>query len=534
MNSRDLLLRLRRLGSDSTWRSHVLISLVFLLLFASFFISLGRYWQGTLQPRLYLAAETQAKILAQSQAAILMEAIEHSNPEQRAQKLYDAVQEIMIVEDPAIGGRIVIGLSLQIDYDLVEAVPGSLDLQEGKRNCEYCFYSAVPLIDHAGELLGVVDIAISDQYFLVLSGEMKSKLYAESSVALGLLIIVWIVLLVMFHRLHTAKQAIEASDRAKTHFIANVTHELRTPLNAILGYTQIYKTDQTLMADYGQGLNTIDRCAEHLLLLINDILDFSRVDEANLSLYPREVELTGFLNTVVKMAAISARLKSIDFTFDYPQQLPALVVIDDKRLRQILLNLLSNAVKFTEQGAVVFRIETLAAKNRSRALLRFSVTDSGIGIPATEFKKIFLAFHQVDNPITRAEGSGLGLAISQRLIKLMGSKIHVESQAGQGSRFWFDLDLAVPTGAGQIERPQLEASFNPPQQTLQLPPAQTCERLIELAQQHNILGVRALVSELDSQPAYREFQAQLQPYVNHYRFKPMVAWLRTQMDGGGD
>ncbi len=512
------------------WRNHLLISLVFLLLLASFVISLGRYWQNTLKPRLYLAAETQAKILAQSQAAILLEALEHSKAEQRAQKLYDALQEIMIVEDPAIGGRIVMGIALQIDYDLVKAKTGSLDLHEGNNQCASCFKSSLPLINHAGELLGVADIAISDKYFLVLSGEMKSKLYAESSLALGLLAAVWIVMLVMFHRLHTAKQAIEASDRAKTRFIANVTHELRTPLNAILGYTQIYKGDAALMASHGQGIDTIDRCAEHLLLLINDILDFSRVDEANLKLHPREVGLAGFLSTLMEMAAVSARLKSIEFIFNHPEQLPASVFIDDKRLRQVLLNLLNNAIKFTDKGKVVFSIAPLPSKTRNHLKLRFSVRDSGIGIAPEDLKNIFIAFHQVDNPITRAEGSGLGLSISQRLVKLMGAQLQVESALNRGSHFWFDLEMPLVADPAQVDASQLQALLNNPSDNLQLPPVEVRQQIIDLAQQHNILGLRELVKTLEAQNTHQEFYAQLRPYLSNYRFKPLVEWLKSLDD----
>lgn len=526
MNRFGLRSLLNAFNGDSIWRSHLVISLVFLVLFAAFFISLGRYWQNTLQPRLYSAAETQAKIIAQSQVAILVEALEHSNAEQLAQKFYDALQEIMLVEDPAIGGQIVKSIALQIDYELVAAAPGSLDLSEGDAQCESCFQVSLPLINHAGELLGVADIAISEKYFVMLSGEMKSKLYAESSVALGLLVAVWIAMSIMFHRLHTAKQAIEASDRAKTRFIANVTHELRTPLNAILGYTQIYKTNDALMESHAQGINTIDRCAEHLLLLINDILDFSRVDEANLKLHPREVSLAGFLKTLVEMAAVSARLKSIGFQYQFPDQLPASVFIDDKRLRQILLNLLNNAVKFTDAGEVIFSVEKLPPKNADAICLRFSVRDSGIGIPAAELKNIFIAFHQVDNPITRAEGSGLGLTISQRLIALMGSRLQVESIPEQGSRFWFELELPVLAHAGDFNFNQMDALMNAPA-TLHLPSLATRQHLIELAQQHNILGVRAAVKELADQSEYREFHAQLQTYVNNYRFKPLVEWLKS-------
>ena len=523
MNSHRFTRWLRQLQTAG-WPNHLLISLVFLLLFAAFFLSIAHYWQTTLKPRLYLAAETQATFLAQSQTRLLVDALELSEPAQRQQKLQDAVREMLIVEDPAIKGRIVIGLKLEIDYDLLAAPEGSLDVREGNSQCANCFHISTPLINRNGELFGVANIAINEGYFIVPRDEMKSKLYAESSLALGLLVIVWIAMLIMFQRLHSSKQAIEASDRAKTRFIASVTHELRTPLNAILGYTQLYKTDAQLMASHGQGVTTIDRSAEHLLLLINDILDFSRVDEANLSLHPREVNLANFLNTLIEMAEVQARLKSIEFCCELPAHLPIAVLIDDKRLRQVLLNLLSNAIKFTEQGAVTFRVETLSKPNQKSLKLRFSVRDTGIGIAKEDMHTIFIPFHQLDNPITRAEGSGLGLTISQRLVHLMGARLTVESAERQGSLFWFDLEL--PLLNHQLE--ELAAPLKQQQkqeQQLQLPAPDILNALIELARQHNILGTRELVKELEASARYPEFVKHIQTYVSHYRFKPLVKWL---------
>lgn len=523
MNNNQFMRWHRRLQAAG-WHNHLLISLVFLLLFAAFFLSIAHYWQTSLKPRLYHAAQTQATMLAQSQAGILADALLHSEPSHRQQKLYDAVQEMLIVEDPAINGRIVIGLKLEIDYELLAAAEGSLDVSEGKSQCTGCFHISTPLMNRDGDLFGVADIAINEDYFLIPSEEMKSKLYAESSLALGLLFIVWIAMLMMFQRLHNAKQAIEASDRAKTRFIASVTHELRTPLNAILGYTQLYKTDSQLMASHGQGLATIDRSAEHLLLLINDILDFSRVDEANLSLHPREVNLANFLNTLIEMAEVQARLKSIEFCCELPAHLPIAVLIDDKRLRQVLLNLLSNAIKFTEQGKVTFRVETLSKPNLKYLKLRFSVRDTGIGIAKEDMHSIFIPFHQLDNPITRAEGSGLGLTISQRLVHLMGARLTVESAEKQGSLFWFDLEL--PLLNHQLE--EITSSLTQQQtqeKQLQLPSSETLSALIELARQHNILGTRELVKKLEASANYPEFVNHIQPYVRHYRFKPLVKWL---------
>lgn len=527
MNSRLMNLHLvftqawQRVWSDSRWRGHLIISLVFLLLLASLLLSLGRYWNNTLQPRLYASAETQAQILAQSQASVLTKAIEHGKPEALAKQLFELIQEILLATDPAIGERMVQGLSLSIDYDMVPVTVGTLDLRDGEQDCQTCFQISLPLLSQTDSILGVVEFAISDGYYHTLSREMKSKLYAESSLALVLLLAVWITMLVMFHRLHRAKQIIEASDQAKTRFMANVTHELRTPLNAILGYTQMYKAEPALMKSYGQGIDTIDRSAEHLLLLINDILDFSRMDQQKLTLHPREINLASFLNTLVEMARIRAKLKGISFRYQFPEQLPASLLADDKRLRQVLLNLLSNAVKFTEQGEVNFTAHLLHREPGS-VKLRFGVSDTGIGIAKADLRKIFIPFHQLDNPITRAEGSGLGLTISQRIVRLMGSELKVRSQLELGSEFWFDLEL--PTQGESLTRLENPATPNTAAQVA-LPPAEVLNELLRLSRQHNVLAVRSLLQNLEREARFPDFVAEIQPLVRNYRFKQLADWL---------
>ncbi|MCB1916147.1 MAG: hypothetical protein KDG52_10565 [Rhodocyclaceae bacterium] len=509
-------------------RSHLLITAVFVLLFASLVFSLARYWTGSLEPRLYLTAETQARILAQSQAAALLETIEHGAPENLREKLFDLTQEILLVEDPATGGRIVLGLDLQIDYEAVAVPAGSLELQDGAHSCERCFHASIPLIAQSGRLLGVADFLLSPRYFDTLSGEMRSKLIAESSLAMVLMALVWITMLVMFHRLYKAKLAIEASDRAKTRFMANVTHELRTPLNAILGYTQLYKQDGTLMAGHGEGISSIDRSAEHLLMMINDILDFSRMGEDRLALHPAEVALPGFLETLVEMMEVRARLKGIRLERQFQPNLPAVVQLDEKRLRQVLLNLLGNAVKFTERGGVQFSVERIAGGNEGEARLRFGVLDSGIGIGPTELESIFVAFRQIDNPITRAEGSGLGLTISEHLVRLMGSELKVESEPGVGSHFWFDLDLLVVAEAGTVDTGAASGAAPVSSRTgvgLSLPDAEFLDEFLEHARRHNVLGLRRMLERLDGQPAYREFVEYVQPYVRGYRFRLLAEWL---------
>ncbi|UTF61773.1 HAMP domain-containing sensor histidine kinase [Gilvimarinus sp. DA14] len=527
MNILKLPAKLNTLYTNISWRSFLAINCIFVVLTLAFVISLGRYWYNTLQPRLYSMAETQASILAQSQATLLQEIVQHTEANSLPLELYNAVQTILLVEDPAINESFVRGLSLEFDYDSMAVKQDSLNFVEGKTNCESCFAANFPLLDQNGALVGIAHFNLSDSYFRALSRDMQSKLITESSIALLLLFTVWIVMLVMFHRLNTAKRIIEDSDRAKTRFMANVTHELRTPLNAILGYTQLYKSDPDLAAQYRAGIETIDRSAEHLLLMINDILDFSRADEENLTLNPTDVSLALFLQTLAEMGQISAQLQQIEFCTDFPATLPSEVNIDEKRLRQVLLNLINNAIKFTPEGEVCFQVQTLSQSQR-HIQLRFSVKDTGLGIAAEDLQRIFIPFVQIENAITRAEGSGLGLAISQRILHLMNSRLRVKSQPGSGSVFYFDLNLRLAANGKQVD---IVTPIPPEPQTLILPSPTTLEALIAHAQKHNILGLRNCLRDLQDDPQYADFLHTVSPYVQSYRFKPLkeklVAYLKS-------
>ena len=430
----------------------LLITAIFLAVTLAFFWSAGSYWTKVLQPRLKMAAESHANVLANAQAASLLPVLDLPVTEQR-HVMDGKLQELLLISDPTIGEPFFRAVDVMFDYDVLPGPHGHLDITEGEVNCSLCYKVEVPLTRNH-ELLGIASLWVTDAYYRRLSGDMQMRLFSEMSVALVVLAVVWLVIMGLYFRLQGAKDQLEMSDQAKTRFLANVSHELRTPLNAILGYTQLYKRNATLMNDYGQGIETIDRSADHLLLMINDILDFSRAESDNIELQQRDFSLPEFAGQLAEMTRIRAHLKDIAFDQIFAEDLPSTVVGDDKRLRQVLLNLLNNAVKFTQQGSVVFRVSCRRESSRKGLRrLRFEVTDSGPGIPADRLDEIFLPFRQLDN--ASAEGSGLGLAISRNLLALMGAELRVSSAPGKGSCFWFDLDL--PEGEGVIVgQPQRE------------------------------------------------------------------------------
>lgn len=247
--------------------------------------------------------------------------------------------------------------------------------------------------------------------------------------------------------LERAKEAAEVANLTKSEFLANMNHELRTPLNGILGYTQILQRDPATTEKQLKGLNVIYQCGSHLLTLINDILDLSKLEVHKMELYPQDVHLGNFLATTVDICRVKAQQKGIEFHYQPAANLPIAVHTDDKRLRQVLLNLLSNAVKFTDFGTVTFRVESVddfKTQGESSLLtrrIRFQIKDTGIGIAPEKLNSIFLPFEQAGKRERNSEGTGLGLAISQQIVQKMGSTIQVQSVIGQGSNFWFEVDL---------------------------------------------------------------------------------------------
>ncbi|HEV8692301.1 MAG TPA: ATP-binding protein, partial [Ideonella sp.] len=253
--------------------------------------------------------------------------------------------------------------------------------------------------------------------------------------------------------LRQAKEVAESASAAKSEFLARMSHELRTPLNAVLGYTQILKMDGNITGRQRAGLDHIHSSGEHLLNLIVDILDLSRIEAGKIELLAAPVPLQALLHGVSDIVRLKAEEKGLAFNVLAAPGLPAAVEADEKRLRQVLINLLGNAAKFTDHGHVTLAVHAEGEAPPGRVRLHFEVADSGVGIEPEALQRLFQPFEQAGSAHRRAAGTGLGLAISRQLVRLMGGDILVDSQPGEGSRFWFVLDFAVAEAPPAAQAP---------------------------------------------------------------------------------
>ncbi len=312
----------------------------------------------------------------------------------------------------------------------------------------------MPLKNSNGQVVGVIEV---DEHISNFNAAAKKDLYKDVLIACLIICCCSLILRRYLNRVISMlkdKEIAEHKANVKAKFLSTMSHEIRTPMNAVIGLSNIL-IQENPRKDQLENLKTLKFSADLLLALINDILDFSKIEAGKITIEKIEYNLRDLVENIQHSLAMRAKDKGIGLELKVDNKVPTFVVGDPVRMSQILTNLCGNAIKFTNKGKVSIKMDLLDSNSES-ANIRFSIIDTGIGIPKDKFETIFRSFSQADTATTRKYGgTGLGLSITKRLLELQDSRINIESELGKGSTFFYDLNMPLGKGIKQADKSKL-------------------------------------------------------------------------------